>query len=108
MCRTDDQNKGNFDELWGIELGLSGCHDRCLYALGCTGVRLPPPSPNSSPLGRNTHRASARAGFEYAVEGKASRCKLFKGPILSTLPVGGARCYKKASKTELGPHKKRL
>ena len=68
----------------------------------------PPPSPNSSPLGRNTHRASARAGFEYAVEGKASRCKLFKGPILSTLPVGGARCYKKASKTELGPHKKRL
>ena len=60
------------------------------------------------PPGRNTHRASARAGFEYAVEGKASRCKLFKGPILSTLPVGGARCYKKASKTELGPHKKRL
>ena len=54
------------------------------------------------------HRALARAGFEYAVEGKASRCKLFKGPILSTLPVGGARCYKKASKTELGPHKKRL
>ena len=50
----------------------------------------------------------ARAGFEYAVEGKASRCKLFKAPILSTLPVGGARCYKKASKTELGPHKKRL
>ena len=54
------------------------------------------------------HRALARAGFEYAVEGKASRCKLFKGPILSTLPVGGASCYKKASKTELGPHKKRL
>ena len=50
----------------------------------------------------------ARAGFEYAVEGKKSRCKLFKGPILSTLPVGGASCYKKASKTELGPHKKRL
>ena len=50
----------------------------------------------------------ARAGFEYAVEGKTSRCKLFKVPILSTLPVGGARCYKKASKTELGPHKKRL
>ena len=47
----------------------------------------------------------ARAGFEYAVEGKASRCKLFKGPILSTLPVGGASCYKKASKTELG-HKR--
>ena len=57
-------------------------------------------------LTRDCHLA--RAGFEYAVEGKASRCKLFKAPILSTLPVGGARCYKKASKTELGPHKKRL
>ena len=82
-----------------------------------TGVSTPsaapvcayPPLPKLLPLGaQHTHRASARAGFEYAVEGKASRCKLFKGPILSTLPVGGARCYKKASKTELGPHKKRL
>ncbi|EOD10877.1 hypothetical protein EMIHUDRAFT_215132 [Emiliania huxleyi CCMP1516] len=53
-------------------------------------------------------KSNALVGFGYAVEGKASRCKLFKGPILSTLPVGGARCYKKASKTELGPHKKRL
>jgi len=81
MCRTDDKNKGNFDEIWGMR--YLPCHDMCLYSLGYTG-------------------------FEYAVEGKASRCKLFKGPILSTLPVGGARCYKKASKTELGPHKKRL
>ena len=67
-----------------------------------------PTPPGTTQEMRNTHRASARAGFEYAVDGKKSRCKLFKGPILSTLPVGGARCYKKASKTELGPHKKRL
>ncbi|EOD17432.1 hypothetical protein EMIHUDRAFT_210142 [Emiliania huxleyi CCMP1516] len=83
VCRTDEKNKGNFDELWGIERGTWGATTVCLYTLGCTG-------------------------FEYAVEGKASRCKLFKAPILSTLPVGGASCYKKASKTELGPHKKRL
>jgi len=81
VCRTDDQNKGNFDEDWGMS--YMACHDKALYATYFTG-------------------------FEYAVEGKKSRCKLFKGPILSTLPVGGARCYKKASKTELGPHKKRL
>ena len=58
--------------------------------------------------GSSFPRPPRKARDTHAVKGKASRCKLFKGPILSTLPVGGARCYKKASKTELGPHKKRL
>jgi len=70
-CRTD--NEGNFVDLWGKS--YPECHDLCLYDIACAGFE---------------HTA---AGFLFD---KASRCKLHRGTILSTLPVAGAVCFRKS------------
>ena len=103
-CRTD--NEGNFVDLWGKS--YPECHDLCLYDIACAGayasLSLPPGRPGTVEGERKVQSPTltdpTRAGFEHTAAGflfdKASRCKLHRGTILSTLPVAGAVCFRKS------------
>lgn len=73
-CRTNDHDKGNYDEKWGLD--FESCEKKCLFSLRCTG-------------------------FEFY----QGRCKRHRGPILSTVPLDGSVCYKKAPKEALEPNR---